>query len=378
MNPNKYPGFWPVALLLATLTGLVSSCVINSFSERQKFYDLLHKDPVRLHNSDTAHAAELKRVSDRYRITLTEYRQFNDRSAHDSLYKFHAGCYLLRIENTEIQVPVNRRGDRPSRETIPATVSRSSDTLLPPFSDKLVYLVFLDDHRVIYHSPYRKNYLKTGTFGKVTTRRESTSCKPRYAHTTENFIKLGPRYEYNSVHRGYYKLDGNELLMCLELNSQRKKCAYPTELMLLKFKTLPSVTAPKIRSLIFDYAWYEDRRIRIDSVFQAFEQPDTATRKLAPVVQQTVYQQKNWTRAVAQAVENDTSRLRFSYLNTPFTLLLVDQDSATRKTNFHLVDRIETLRDGRRKYECKLRHQVQGSPRNAPPVIEKLDAIITF
>lgn len=388
---------WQLLAALALLVSVGSSCAIKSFSVGKNFHPLLHQDVATLRRADLkpADRNSLDQTLEENRLPLATYHQFKAGTSRDTLLKFQMGCYLLRLENKEDTVNVRRRKNKPPKNFIRTTVSQASDSLLPPFSDKLSYLVFLDDHRVMYHSPYRKNYLKTGTYGKVTTNRATHRDTPGYARSTENFIKLGTRFEFNSFRRGYYKRRDDQLLVCLELNTTRKECPYPTTLLLMKFRTLEDAATRHVASLIFTQAWYENDSIDITETFSAFERPDSVARPKSTSPPAKSYIQTILTKEAplnseeVKAAKKDSSTLHFTFLKTPFTLLLVEtpaqqlrrqnqNEPPPQKTNYHLVDRIETLPDGRRRYECKQRHQFQGSPQKAEPIFEPLDSIITF
>ncbi|MBC7892265.1 MAG: hypothetical protein H7Y12_08640, partial [Sphingobacteriaceae bacterium] len=164
------------------------------------------------------------------------------------------------------------------------------------------------------------------------------------------------------------------------------KCPYPTELLLLRFTTLPDSATHKIESLVFSEAWYEQSPINIPETFAAFQQPNRDTTKLKTLpkaynAKAELFKKQPLQSGDLRAIKSDLSTLRFSFLKTPFTLLLVSQDTvpATKRitSGFHLVDRIETRNDERR-YHCKPRHQLRNTARPIPSVTEKLNAIFTF
>jgi|GEM_PF-3702207 len=379
---NSYRSYARLALTLAALAALGTSCVIKPFSEGKNFRNVLQLPNSRLLATETDPSARqrLDQLLSHEQLILKKYRNFRDTTAHDNLLRFQEGCYLLRLENTEDTVRVLNRREKPSRNVVTITTSTASDTLLPPFCDKLSYLIFLDDHRVMYHSPYRKNYLKTGTFGKVNNRRNQADDTPNYARTTENFFKLGTRYEYNSCRRGYYKLAGNQLMVCLELNQVTKKCPYPSELLLLRFTTLPNPVSRKIETLVFNFAWYNGQPINISQTFQAFEPPlrhsSIPSRSVAPEDTSDVLEKYTLSKPEVAELARDVNQIRFSFLKTPFTLLLVD-----KAQGIHLVDSISTEAGGLRHYHCKLRHQRPGSPRPGTRLTEITavpDSIFTY
>lgn len=331
-----------ITIFIISFLLLLNSCTIKRFSDGDKLRRLL------LTKTDEFN----KRLKKNESIdALHKFRALKNDTTNAGLRMFDEGGYVLRIENDERDsIKRIRRDTTRAIEYVTVVGSKSNDSLNPVLSDKISYLVFLDDERVLYHSPYRKIYVKGGDFGRVKTMRPYSK---KYVKDTDNYFKLGTYLEYNSCRRGYYKMtkvsknsSKRYLQVCLEISGGRGYKS-PSELVTLSF--FVKEKDGKVIGLVLNQAYFKDNFIDIDNTFKSF------------------------------ALANESSKnanLNFSFYAKPFKLLLVKrtQDSET----INIVTKIQ--RSGNtRFYDCEFQYHCKDKiclP--AATIAEPLNSLFTF
>jgi hypothetical protein len=143
---------------------------------------------------------------------------------------------------------------------------RVENKLADSLTDQLMYLVFLDDKRVLYHSPYRSVYFKNGLtdsakIASVLQDDRFLKSPKTYVFDKNNvrYFKLGFDYEFNSVKRGYYKIckQGNnfELRVWLETYIEKAKIVL-TE---MRFST--ATNNGIITAINFKESWFRNQEV---------------------------------------------------------------------------------------------------------------------
>ncbi|MCA0366057.1 MAG: hypothetical protein LCH67_18615 [Bacteroidetes bacterium] len=154
---------------------------------------------------------------------LLKYKNenFSNQSSKVSQFvTFDRGVYMLMIADKDTQI---------NRESVRRTMDGRLVSLVHNYAsdggfsevNKVLYFTFLDDKRVLFHSP---NFIKRGTKCEVGFKRGESAISDydfnRYRKFSRNhpdYFKLGNAYEKPDVMKGYYFVNSKrEVLFVLE------------------------------------------------------------------------------------------------------------------------------------------------------------------
>ncbi|WP_337043391.1 hypothetical protein [Emticicia sp. 17c] len=263
---------------------LADACTIKKFSSNRLFYKALHDEKM-----DYEGLKEIVKDSEK---TVDEYSDTSTNMALvEKLHKFDEGAYMVKILETETSVAPERiktvskfphqknaeeipvqSESKMRKDTILATVFKVNDSVKIDSASKIIYLVFLDNNRVLFHSPYRKKLLKKGNDSLDLKNHTYKIKKPvGFVRETEEFFKLGSDYEYNSVMRGYYKIDSKRgLSIWLETYVESEKLMGKKKMVITRLNFRYVQSGNKIESLRFKSASFRDTFINVDQTFEKF------------------------------------------------------------------------------------------------------------
>ncbi len=276
----------------------------------------------------------------------------SDTALSKKIRKFSKGYYVVKLKDVKKSLEeelkrvdyaskkVYTEKDR-TKDDIELTVYEVDNRLDPSYTDKLMYLIFLDDKRVLYHSPYLKNTLKSGDIGKVSwkdfprrSKKGKLKKQKKYTRKTDSFFKLGDvEYAYNSVMRGYYKITKDSILMWFERETDKKN---------------------RIRLLRMDFSYEFDKRWNL---------VNELSFKHAMINDTDV--------AIDQTFNKDS--ITFEYDEKPFRLLLVSDKVNDKGEMEKLIIQDIDIDNGKRKYKVK-----RINKRENVFIEESLDNIFTF
>lgn len=272
-------------ILFCYLCSIICSCNIFKYSDTLQLSNALIKKEVN------------DNISKDSRNTAEAYNRIEGNAKiAQKLYKFDEGCYLIKIKNDIISIPPPSKNRKIRDDSVLITNHTTDNNLDLTVADKLMYLTFIDNERLFFHSPYQTNFIKSGQFGRVKPKTLNGKIRTKaYVRNTNSYFKLGFNFEFNSVKRGYYKFDNNgQLNVWLETYFEKKKIV----LTQLKFKT--EIVDNKIETLkLVDNATFRDKHIPIEKTFE------------------------------------EDFKIDFDYLNKPMRLLLVRKNVCNCK-NQHL------------------------------------------
>jgi hypothetical protein len=239
---------WTVVALGVGLLG----CSYQQFAPAGVLYKALHLTEI-----DTMLTKDSQKL-------ITHFQQFqHDTAKARQLLRFQAGCYLLQMDDDTIKLP---RTDSTDKDSILVTGFKiaNGDSVLST-TDYVIYLVFLDQQRVLYHSPYRRIYFKDGASNDSLNVNKWGTIKPkRYADKTLNYFKLGIDLDYSSVRRGYYKIDRNGRVgIWLETYLEEVKDKVGKRIVLTELELSTQSRRDTIRSMQVKKFWYRDESINV-------------------------------------------------------------------------------------------------------------------
>lgn len=263
--------------ILLFLMIITDSCIVKKDSSGQKLFRILH-DPAMSYTSLEEQVKDSKN-------TATAFSDENaDISLSNKLLKFNEGCYMVRImedevtllpqkdtikvyphkNDSEITIVPRRNKSRP--DSIYATTHKINNLLPKDSSDKIIYLIFLDDNRVLYHSPYRNKKIKSGNDSIDISKFKYNPGHPKsFVRETEVFFKLGYDYEFNSVQRGYYKINNKHgLSIWLETYIEKEK------IVLTRLNFRYTIKNNQVESIRFRSSYFRDSFVSIDDTFENF------------------------------------------------------------------------------------------------------------
>lgn len=264
-------------IILLFLMLIIHSCIVKKGSSGQKLFKILH--------DSTMTYTDLEGEVKDSKITASAFSDEKaDSSLSNQLLKFNEGCYMVRImedeitllpqkdtlklyphkKDSEIEIIPRRNKSRP--DSIYATTHKINNSIAKDSSDKIIYLIFLDNNRVLYHSPYRNKKIKTGNDSIALSKFKYNPGHPKsFVRETEVFFKLGYDHEFNSIQRGYYKINNKHgLSVWLETYLEKKKIV----LTRLNFTYLKE--GDTIKSIRFRTAYFRDSFVNINATFENF------------------------------------------------------------------------------------------------------------
>lgn len=236
--------FLPILLLLG--------CSYQHFAPAGTLYKALHST-----ETDTSLTKDSQKI-------IAHFQQFrHDPAKARQLLRFQQGCYLLQMDDDIIKLP---RIDGTNKDSIAVTGFKiaNADTVFAN-TDYVIYLVFLDQQRVLYHSPYRRIYFKDGASNdSVNVNQWGKLNAKRYAAKTLNYFKLGIDTDYSSVRRGYYKIDRDgHIGIWLETYLEDVKDTDGKRIVLTEIELSSHARHDTIRTMHIKKFWYRDESINI-------------------------------------------------------------------------------------------------------------------
>lgn len=294
---------------------------------------------------------DLKCIQENSIEIAKSYKYFGDSEIEytHNLRKFDDGMYMVRmieekvLLNDEIQkIKYSKKREITKNNNLKIVKYKFIKSIDPSFSDKLIYIIFLDNNRVLYHSPYRKNYAKLGHIEKVNLKNipkfnkaGTLKMQKKYARKTMHYFKLGDvQYDYNSTMRGYYKIKNDTLMMWFEREIDKKGIRL-LRMDFLVNKIDIETGFKKFDNLTFFRAMINNNFVKLDTAF-------------------------------------NTNSIKFDYTSNPFRLLLAQRKKENKLEMLIVKKIIDT--NNVRTYKVltseKLNRTVE--------VIEKLDSIYTF
>jgi hypothetical protein len=243
-------------LFFGVCTGSIG-CSFQKFASEGVLYRALH-----LPTDDTL-AKDSETLVGHFRNTT------HDTTWANRLSTFDQGCYLMQMRNDDIPL-VRTHPKSAKKDTISVTGYKieNGDSLLPK-TDFVIYLTFLDHYRVLYHSPYRHIYFKDGNAADSVNVFDSNWQKnpKKYASKTLHYFKMGMNCDYNSVRRGYYKINRSGLKIWLETYREKqkgnRKAGKKIVLTELDFDA-PISSDGRIESLKWKESWFRNKKIEAD------------------------------------------------------------------------------------------------------------------
>ncbi len=161
-------------------------------------------------------------------LLKNEYKRFKEDTSYIPK-RFNKGIYMARWFGSDSIHYVEKRNKVVNGSEIELVDFELNNNLSPWAVDKIQYLSFIDNNRVIFYSPMHKIKIKTGE-EKIQNLRFTNNNK--FARRTTNFLKIGFNKDFKTVKRGYYKVNKDSLFIVLEHSNFKSKI----ELIGLKFK----------------------------------------------------------------------------------------------------------------------------------------------